>query len=122
MEKESVEETLPSFFQHEKLIINCWQYLRNVGQRRPRTITFAVLFAIISFTPMCVFIVFALSSFLFFAMVFLLLEGTFLVFGLLLLFMVLFSAGIVALGMSIVVWAVKNVVKNWTEWLKIPPV
>ena len=109
----------------EELITRCHgvlpasiKELPTIIQRYPPLAIFTVIFTIISALPLLVFIVFALSSFLFLLVAFLLVEGTLLAFGTCVLASVLLFAAFAALGVAATVFVVGFVLSNWRQMVK----
>jgi glucan phosphoethanolaminetransferase (alkaline phosphatase superfamily) len=92
--------------------------LPSILKRYPLLTIFAVIFVIISALPLLFFIVFALSSFIFLLIGFLLVEGTILAFGTCVLASALLFATVAALGISGTVWVVGFVFSNWRQLAK----
>jgi pheromone shutdown protein TraB len=87
-------------------------------KRHPTLTVFALIFTIISALPLFVFIGFAVGSFLFLLIAFLLVEGTLLAFGSCVLISALFFATVAALGISVTVCIVGFMFSNWGQFIK----
>ena len=87
-------------------------------QSHPPLTIFTLIFTMISALPLLVFIGFALSSFLFLLITFLLVEGTLLAFGTCILISALFFATLAAFGVSVTLWIVGFVFSNWGHLIK----
>ena len=87
-------------------------------KRYPPLTVFTVIFSVISSLPLLVFVAFALSTFIFLLIGFLLVEGTLLAFGICILATALFFAAIAALGVTATVCVVGFVLSNWRQMVK----
>jgi pheromone shutdown protein TraB len=92
--------------------------LPTILKRHPTLTVFALIFTIISALPLFVFIGFAVGSFLFLLIAFLLVEGTLLAFGSCVLISALFFATVAALGISVTVCIVGFMFSNWGQFIK----
>ena len=94
------------------------QELPTILKRNPPLTIFTLIFAIISALPLLIFVAFALCSFIFLLIGFLLVEGTLLAFGTCVLVSALFFTTVAALGISATVWVVGFVISNWGQFVK----
>ena len=102
------QSVLPSSLKEVPTILKC----------HPPLTIFALIFAIISALPLLIFIGFAVFSFVFLLVGFLLVEGTLLAFGTCILISTLFFAIVAALGISATVWIVGFALSNWRQLIK----
>lgn len=110
-----VEELLTRY---QPILPSCLQDLPNIFKRYPSLTIFMLIFGIISSVPFLLFIMFALSSFIFLLIGFLLVEGTLLAFATCILLPALFFATVAAIGISATFFIVGFTFSNWRQLVK----